>query len=738
MKRKFLLTLMFSVLLALSFVLLINASYIYKDESGNEMFRFEIDSSSIITEYTGEFPKTDNNGNPLTWYVTATTTSGSDTIKTVASVNTLDENYFTLSNGTYSYKTSTVTNKNVVSVYFPSNAGITKLSLSGDGYRSAYSYTFGGTEILFVYLPNTLTELPSRIGQGTQMLICDIPLDTPIKSISHVAFHKAKCLREINIPSTVKEIVGKSENDGCAFYQCSSLKRVNIGENSQLEIIGTRAFYENLSLEYIKIPDGVLSVGNNAFSKTKLTESPFSASSRCTYIGGRAFTEITTLKNFIVPAGLTSVELLGSSDYGPLALSTVEEVTFGNYTSNIVFQPGFFARAVIGKLTLPEGPTHIPHRFFISATCKEIVIPNSVITIGERVLQSAKVEIIKFGANFSYFTNSAKDHHSLTNATSEVKEVYIPYTFYQNTPDAIYQVSHAFEFGNCSNIKFFFTGDSSELTQSIANFRNDSITTASGTNNWKFTGATHISYEAYIANPDNYKSGNYIIYGYNHCAAFYGGAHEEDNNSCVINCTRCKTIGVMEENPIHNFIKEIAYKNGYATIGEITSCCANAGCECAVPQISIASPIFNSFLYSTKENNEVGIGLVLSIGVDKDALSLFEEVAGTPLKYGALAVAGFNVGENGTALDNDGKAGAGVICAEVSASGVSKLDLVIRGSAEAWDSSFEGAEEGQTIKDLPFYVLGFFIDNNGVNYFYDDKASASLLELNTVTYNGIN
>ena len=90
MKRKFLLTLMFSVLLALSFVLLINASYIYKDENGNEMFRFEIDSNSIITEYTGEFPKTDNNGNPLTWYVTATTTSGSDTIKTVASVNTLD------------------------------------------------------------------------------------------------------------------------------------------------------------------------------------------------------------------------------------------------------------------------------------------------------------------------------------------------------------------------------------------------------------------------------------------------------------------------------------------------------------------------------------------------------------------------------------------------------------------------------------------------------------------------
>ena len=81
---------------------------------------------------------------------------------------------------------------------------------------------------------------------------------------------------------------------------------------------------------------------------------------------------------------------------------------------------------------------------------------------------------------------------------------------------------------------------------------------------------------------------------------------------------------------------------------------------------------------------------------------------------------------------------ASMISVEWISKTVSKLDLVIRGSAEAWDSSFEGAEEGQTIKDLPFYVLGFFIDNNGVNYFYDDKASASLLELNTVTYNGIN
>ena len=122
-------------LLIIAFVLLlavgVSASTIYKDTEGNTLFSFEANANNIITSYEGEFPKVDAQGNALTWYVTSTVTEGANTVKTVASVLTLDENYITLNDGTFSYKTNTVTNKNTVSVNFPSDSGITTLNLSG-------------------------------------------------------------------------------------------------------------------------------------------------------------------------------------------------------------------------------------------------------------------------------------------------------------------------------------------------------------------------------------------------------------------------------------------------------------------------------------------------------------------------------------------------------------------------------------------------------------------------------
>ena len=193
MKKKLLLIsliLAMAVLLALG----ISASTVYKDESGNVMFSYEVDEKNIISEYTGEFPKTDSAGNHLTWYVKSTASENGNTVKTVASFLTMDEAFVTLNaDGVYSYKNNTgVTNLKVVAVSFPYDSGIKKLSLTNDGYRNAYSYSSNTAEILFIYLPNTLTELPGRIAQSTRVLVCDIPFDTHITKISHVAFHDSR------------------------------------------------------------------------------------------------------------------------------------------------------------------------------------------------------------------------------------------------------------------------------------------------------------------------------------------------------------------------------------------------------------------------------------------------------------------------------------------------------------------------------------------------------------------
>lgn len=310
------------------FAVSVGAATVYKDTEGNTLFTYEMNSSNIISTYTGEFPKTDSQGNALTWYVTATATEGSNTVKTVKSILTMDENYCTFVDGVYAYSTNTVTPLNVVSANFPYDSGIEKLNLPNAGYRlgNMYTYNPNGSEILFVYLPNTLTELPERIVQASKALVCDIPSDAKFTSISHVAFHTSKCLREINIPSTVKTISGKSANDGTAFYQCVSLQRVTFGEDSVLQEIQTQAFYGCSSLIEITLPDSLLILGNEVFVGTSIVNSPFTKNSQCQKIGNACFGSVKTLKNLIIPNGMTELDLVSIITFN----ENIEYVGFGN------------------------------------------------------------------------------------------------------------------------------------------------------------------------------------------------------------------------------------------------------------------------------------------------------------------------------------------------------------------------------------------------------------------------
>lgn len=630
MKRKILTVSLMIALVIFVLAISISASTIYKDADGNTLFTYEANDSKVITSFEGEFPRTDANGNALTWYVTATTTENGNTIKTVASVLTTDEAYFTISDGKYSYKGGTVTQYNVVSVNFPSDTGITTLNLANGGYRQSNTYTYkpDTTEILFVYLPTTLTSLPERLGQGSKMLYCEIPSNIPATSISHVFFHDAKCIRKINIPSTVTLIGGKNANDGTAFYQCQSLEEVTFGENSQLAEIGNMAFHKT-GLKKITIPDTVTKIGEHAFSYTYLENSPFTEKSQLTTIGGRAFSDIPTLKSFIVPSGITKADILGSNDYGPLADSTVELVTFGNYQNVTTLPPSFFGRAKIGKIILPEGPTHIPARYFVTATINDVAFSNTIETAGERVFEGATVEKIRFGANFKHFANSVKDHFSFTNVIKGIKEFYIPATFYAQKPSTVYQVSYAFNCGSSSNIKFFYTGTLEQLTVALDNFKNG--TTNSGDNNWKFTGATQISYTDYKANPDSYNDKNYIIYDYNICDAFYESNHQNKT-----------TIEYLD----------------FMLSGEKTTECSN----CKLSTTTTVNPLFTTKGFSIPEKN--GDEIAIGYNIDNAAISEYESITGKTLEYGVFATLFDNIGVN-EIINADGTTPTGVVVAGI-------------------------------------------------------------------------
>ena len=696
MKKKALiifLTVAFVLLLAIG----VSASTIYKDAEGNTLFSYEMDANSIITSYEGEFPKVDADGNALTWYVTATATEGGNTVKTVNSILTVGSEYSSLTNGEYKYTKSTVNTKNVVAVYFPSNAGITKLTLNDGGYKNKISYDPTGTEILFVYLPNTLTTLPERIVQGSKALVCEMPSDMPITTISRVSFYQAKCLREVNIPSTVTEICGTSANDGTAFYMCESLERVTFGENSQLETIGTMAFYQNYKLYDVRLPDSVKTVSAWAFYKTALVESPFGEGSRCEKLGGRCFSDISTLKTFIVPATLKTVDILGSNDHGPLALSTVESVTFGTAAPITELSMGFFSKTVIGKIVLPEGPTNIPARYFMGATLTEVIFPSTVVTAGERVFQSTKIEIIRFGANFKHFINSATDHHSFTNVTSGVKEVYLPASFYAEVPDTQYQTSYAFAFGSSGDIKFFYTGTAEQLAKAIENFN---TTIAAGTSNWKFRGATIKSYAEYVADPESFASGNYIFWGYDPCAAF---------------CTPFYTEDTVRESTI-------VYES-YLMGGVKTTLCPLCG---GYSDGEETPALFGCLGYSAPQYGVGGITLCYTI--NKDAIREYELATGKSITYGIFAASYEKLGEN-EAVNADGTFADCAIGTEIDGSITNVFEIKIIGFVT------EAQMSAKLV--LSAYVIAAKGEEKAVSYM-QPSPQADGTRYSYITYNDVN
>lgn len=538
MKKKILLMLAIMSMLVCVFAISASAATVYKAEDGNELFRYvEENNDFIFDSYEGSFPKTDSQGNPLTWYIISSKTENGDTVHTVKSVKTLGEAGNINENGEYTFA-SPVTNKNTVSVNYPDNAGIKKVPAFG-----AYN-TRASNNILFAYMPNTLTDLPESLFQETPVIVAEFDDETPVTWIPHKLFHEARNIKVVNIPASVTFIDAINERDGAPFCNTKSLVTVTFAEGSKLTRICSFAF-QGSGIQEIQFPDSLEYVNQNLFR-----------------------------------------------------------------------------------------------------SC-------------------ASLRVIRFGANFKSFENVDRNgkistvHHSLTHTVNALQEIYLPVSFYATKPDTIYRISYAFDGG--TNVKYFYTGTEAQLEQVKQNMKNADWATAGAENNYKFLNATVLTWETYSANKDAYSTGNYVIVEYNACDAFYKGVHLEDNNPCVVNCTRCGAKGVAEKNPVHNMGESIQYDGGFNNAGFIFIGCTNEGCTNKTSQ---EAPALFVCLGLSASESTTSCGIVLGFNVNSDAIKEYERITGDTVAYGVFAVSQARLGEN-TIFDKDGNMAAGVIGAEI-------------------------------------------------------------------------
>lgn len=313
----------------------------------------------------------------------------------------------------------------------------------------------------------------------------------------------------------------------------------------------------NDTIEYIYLPDTLTQTATNQFrctSKLKIVD--VTRNSQWQTMGQYSFYYATGLTEFYYPPKVKTTPGSGNDGVERGTAATFshctslkslyfydnsEVETFGDYC--------FTVCSALETVMLPNTITSLPKGVFSSCTSlKEISIPNSVKTIASHAFAwCTSLEVIRMGDGFQYFNNTGDN--SFTYTTGKVKEIYIPKSFYATAPDTSlgYQVSYAFHGAN-ANCKFFYCGTADEFATAKANFLTQKSATS---NNGSFLNATVITYAEYLANPDTYATGRYVVCEYNTCDAFYENEHVGEEklvftgekllssaNVCVI-CTRC-------------------------------------------------------------------------------------------------------------------------------------------------------------------------------------------------------
>jgi hypothetical protein len=124
-----------------------------------------------------------------------------------------------------------------------------------------------------------------------------------------------------------------------------------------------------LTLTSITIPNGVISIGDNAFSGTSLTSVTIPNS--VTSIGEGALATIS----------LTAINV----DAGNSAYSSQDGVLYNKAKTALIFCPN----RITGAITIPNGVTSIGYSAFFSRTSLTgVTIPNSVTTIGNSAFEN--------------------------------------------------------------------------------------------------------------------------------------------------------------------------------------------------------------------------------------------------------------------------------------------------------------------------------------------------------------
>lgn len=182
-----------------------------------------------------------------------------------------------------------------------------------------------------------------------------------------------------------------------AFSTLRSLSTVILPEGVQS--IGANAF-QNTDLFYITIPASITSIGTEAFYGTRLQYITFAPNSQLTSIGYQAFYQCYWLEEFVMPNSVTSLLRYNNNTNTDYESNTfrncisLRKLKFSDNLSTIPYSTCYGASS-LSELTLPATLKRIESQAFSdNESLTKLNIPNSVTYIGSSAFYNTSVDSV--------------------------------------------------------------------------------------------------------------------------------------------------------------------------------------------------------------------------------------------------------------------------------------------------------------------------------------------------------